>query len=116
MTTTDGLKVLPMEQCSFHNRDLPVHRAATNGEITQLASLLKSIDDIDVRDNGQRTSLHLAIRANNAKTVHMLLTAGASPNLKYEVNLISQLDLAAVNSAAYLGSQDALAALLDYEL
>ena len=46
----------------------------------------------------------------------MLLAAGATPSLEYELNPISQLDLAAVNSAAYLGSQDALVALLDYKL
>jgi hypothetical protein len=44
----------------------------------------------------------------------LAVIASTIPLLEYELYTLEQLHLAAVNSAAYLGSEDALAALLHF--
>ncbi|EMD88516.1 hypothetical protein COCC4DRAFT_118690, partial [Bipolaris maydis ATCC 48331] len=58
----------------------PVHKAAEQGDISKLTSLVHSAENIDDYDMyGVCTPLHLAIQGDHAEAVKILLEAGADP-------------------------------------
>ncbi|KAJ4990080.1 hypothetical protein SVAN01_04361 [Stagonosporopsis vannaccii] len=93
-----------------------LHKAAYEGDIAQLVSLLTEIDDVDILDRERCTPLHQAIRGNRAEAVRVLLSAGAQSGPLDLVDYCYEDFLAAVDSAAYFGANDALIALADYGL
>lgn len=101
------------EQCPLHDSDLPIHQAAYRGEIPSLVSLIPTCEDIDARNSYGCTSLHLAIRGNHAEAVRLLLLAGADPTLEDTIDSALQPPFNAVDLAAWMGAQHAMAALID---
>jgi ankyrin repeat protein len=97
--------------------DDPVfHQAAYRGDVAQLALALEEINDVDNNECLEYCSpLHLAIEANQAEAVQMLLGAGADPqkirSLQYGT---SYQRVTAIDAAAYFGSKEALVTLADY--
>lgn len=99
----------------IHDLDLPVHKAAYKGDNTQLTSLLLSGGvDVDTRSTFGYTPLHLAIHRDQGEAVRILLSAGADPASLIELEPAYMLRLDAINSAAWLGAQHALAAMIDF--
>lgn len=101
------------EQCPLHDNDLPIHKTAYKGVIPSLVSLIPTCEDIDVRNSYDCTSLHLAIRGNHAEAVRLLLSAGADPTLEDTIDSALQPPFNAVDLAAWMGAQHAMAALID---
>jgi ankyrin repeat protein len=101
------------EQCPLHDSDLPIHKAAYKGEMSSLGSLIPTCEDIDARNFCDCTSLHLAIRGNHAEAVRLLLLAGADPTLEDTIDSALQPPFNAVDLAAWVGAQHAMAALIE---
>ncbi|CAO2653526.1 Nn.00g029370.m01.CDS01 [Neocucurbitaria sp. VM-36] len=116
----DGLRELAenisVEQCPLDDSDLPIHKAAYKGEHSILASLVAFCESIDVRNHYECTPLHLAIRGNHGEGVRLLLAAGANPALEDTVDSALQRPFDAISLAARVGSQHAMAALIEYGL
>jgi ankyrin repeat protein len=98
------------------DNDSVLHQAAYRGDIVQLAMALEEIDDVDNDECQDRCSpLHLAIQANQAETVTVLLGAGAdSQKIRCLQYGTSYQEVTAIDAAAYFGSKEALIALADY--
>ena len=96
--------------------DPALHQAAYRGDIAQLALALEEIDDVDNDECQDRCSpLHLAVQANQAEAVTVLLGAGADPlKTLYLQYGTSYQKVTAIEAAAYFGSKEALMALADY--
>lgn len=92
----------------------PVHKAAKQGDISKLASLVHSVKNIDSYDTyGECTALHLAIHGDHAEAVKILLKAGADPeNLDYSDTALDPPHHA-LHLAAWLGSCKSLKVLID---
>jgi ankyrin repeat protein len=93
--------------------DLPIHKAAAEGQTDALASLLASDGDVDVY-NGACTPLHLAIRGHHAEAVRILLSAGANPTLKDYSDTGYNPPFDAIRLAARCGSPNIIASLIDH--
>jgi ankyrin repeat protein len=105
-----------VEQDPLHDSELPIHKAAYKGDNSQLLTLIASSGDIDARGVYGCTPLQLAIRGDHAETVRILLSAGADPTLADGIEPGYYAPFDAVNGAAWLGTQHALAALLEFGL
>jgi ankyrin repeat protein len=109
-----------VEQDPLHDNDPPIHKASYKGDIALITSLLDNgtaTKDINTRNiRAYCTPLHLAIRADHGSIVRVLLQAGADPTLKDEIEPCYFVSLSALDLAAWLGQQNALAALLDHEI
>lgn len=102
-----------VEKDPLHDGDLPIHKAAYTGDDAKLATLIASDANIDARGVYDCTPLQLAIRGDHSETVRILLTAGADPTLKDQLETAAYYEpFDAINGAAWLGNQNALAALL----
>jgi ankyrin repeat protein len=101
------------EQCPLHDSDLPIHKAAYKGDISSLRTLIPTCEDIDARSFNDCTSLHLAIRGNHTEAVRLLLLSGADPTLEDTIDSALQPPFNAVDLAAWVGAQHAMAALID---
>jgi len=62
--------------------DLPLHAAATAGDLTRIRTLLGSGADIDARDEQGRTPVMAATAARQADAVRVLLDAGADVDIR----------------------------------
>jgi len=84
-----------------------LHRAAENGDLPTLKTLLlyRAEIDIDGRDSSGRTALMLAILSGHADAVDALLGSGADPNA-------ADSDGTPPLQAALIGNQPAIAAAL----
>jgi ankyrin repeat protein len=107
---------LSTEPFPLHDRDSPLHKAAYKGDISTISSLVRSDDHIDARSFHDCTALHLAIRGNQADAVRILLSAGADPALEDTIDSAYYGPFDAINLAARVGSQHAMAALIDHGL
>ncbi|USP77655.1 hypothetical protein yc1106_04929 [Curvularia clavata] len=94
---------------------LPVHKAAEQGDISKLTSLVHTAENIDDYDTyNQCTPLHLAIQGDHAEAVKILLEAGADPEkLDYSDTAVDPPH-PAVDLAAWLGSCKSLRVLIDH--
>ncbi|KAG9201792.1 hypothetical protein G6514_005408 [Epicoccum nigrum] len=98
------------------DEDSVFHQAAYRGDIVQLALALEEIDDVNNDECLERCSpLHLAIQANRAEAVQIMLGAGANPEKVRCVQYgTSYQDVTAIEAASYFGAKEALVALADY--
>jgi ankyrin repeat protein len=107
----------PAEACKepflLQHSDLPIHKAAFRGEINSLVSLISTCENIHARSAQGCTALHLAIRGDQPEAVRLLLSAGADPRLKDYVDSALQPPFDAINLAAWTGSQNAMAILIE---
>lgn len=101
------------EPFPLEHSDPPIHKAAFKGEINSLVSLISSCDDVDARSAQSCTALHLAIRGDRPEAVRLLLDAGADPRLEDNIDSGLQPPFDAINLAAWTGSQNAMAVLID---
>lgn len=107
---TDSFEPEPL-----HDLDLPVHKAAFKGDNTQLTLLISSGGiNINIRNLFGYTPLHLAIHGDHAEAVRILLSAGADPTLSVSIEPSMMASFDAINGAAWLGAQHALAALIKF--
>ena len=94
---------------------MPVHQAAKQGDILKLASLVRSVENIDSYDTyGECTPLHLAIQGDHAEAVKILLKAGADPEKLDYTDTALDPPHPALDLAAWLGSCKSLKVLIDY--
>lgn len=102
-------------QAEEHFDTMPIHRAAEQGDISKLAPLVHSGENIDSYDlYGESTPLHLAIRGDHAEAVEILLKAGADPeNLDYSDTALDPPH-PALDLSAWLGSCKSLKVLIDH--
>lgn len=98
------------------DNDPAFHQAAYRGDIAQLVLALEEIDDVDNNKcQDQCSPLHLAVQANQAEAVTVLLGAGADPlKTLYLQYGTSYQRVTAIEAAAYFGSEEALVVLADY--
>jgi len=78
---------------STENKLSPLHRAVSRGHIETIRYLLENGADVDAKDSLGRTSLHLAVSAQNMDVVKLLLTF--SPTICADEAGTTQLDYAA---------------------
>jgi len=62
--------------------DLPIHKAASNGDDIELEELLEEGEDVNARGAGDRVPLHRAVGAGHLKCARLLLDAKANPCVK----------------------------------
>jgi ankyrin repeat protein len=109
----DPGEALCFEAEPLHDRDLPLHKAAYKGDDAQITALIARGVDINARSIFGCTPLQLAIRGDHGETVRILLSTGADASLPDEIEPCMTAPFDAMNGAAWLGTQHALAALID---
>ncbi|KAJ4374283.1 hypothetical protein N0V83_003024 [Neocucurbitaria cava] len=103
-----------VEPGPLHDDDLPVHKAAYQGDNAQVTSLIASGVNINARSIFECTPLQLAIRGDHAETVRILLSAGADAALLDSIEPCMMAPFDAINGAAWLGARHALGALINF--
>jgi len=93
---------------------LPVHKAAEQGDISVLASLVHSVENNSYDTYGECTPLHLAIHGDHAEVVKILLKAGADPEKVNYSDTAVDPPHPALDLAAWLGSCKSLRVLIDH--
>ena len=86
----------------------PLHRAAENGDLVAIATLLTKGADIESRDNTGLTPLSYAVLAKETEAVKFLLQKGAN------INNDNAYGVSALHAAVVEGEIEILNALLDY--
>ncbi|KAH7126684.1 ankyrin repeat-containing domain protein [Dendryphion nanum] len=116
MSTTEVYTRTPsVDDYTVRDHDLVIHKAAYNGDVPTLASLLASTpEDLEVRNSTGCTPLHLAIRKDHAEAVQLLLSAGADPTLEDEFNPALMQAADAIHLSASFNSREAMAILIDH--
>jgi ankyrin repeat protein len=73
----------PLPEINQENQEgfTPLMRAADQGQVNVVRSLLKSGAEVDGKQPGGVTPLMLAVRKGHLSVVKVLLAAGANPNV-----------------------------------